>query len=79
MVFINGVARVILMGNTYANREKIKALGAVFDNGSKTWSVNIERHPMNNVKQRKKLEAKLTELEENGVEIVKYLCDGAIK
>jgi hypothetical protein len=65
------------MGNTYANLPAIRATGARFDNGAKLWTLQIKTHPMNNNRQRKKLEAMLTSLEENGVQIVKYLEDGA--
>lgn len=79
MVNIERVAWIVLGGNTYANRERIKAVGGKFDNGSKTWMVQIETHPMNNTKQRTKLVKMLTELEENGVEFYRHLLDGRIK
>lgn len=77
MVLLNRVRYVCLMGNTYANLPAIRATGARFDNGAKLWTLQIKTHPMNNNRQRKKLEAMLTSLEENGVQIVKYLEDGA--
>ena len=79
MVLLNRVASIVLMGNTYANLDGIKATGARWDNGAKMWTLNIEKHPMNNVRQRKKLEAMLTALEERGVQVVKYLKDGGLE
>jgi hypothetical protein len=79
MVLLNRIVYVCLMGNTYANLPAIKATGAKFDNGAKMWTLRIEGHPLNNVKQRKKLEAMLTELEERGVRLVKYSADGEIQ
>lgn len=79
MVSVNRVAWMIAMGNTYANLPLIKKAGFQWDNGGRMWRMNVEKHPMNNVKQRKKLEAMLTELEECGVRFVTYTIDGGIK
>lgn len=77
MVSLSRVTRVILMGNTYPNKDAIRATGAKFDNGSMFWMLNVEHHPMNNIKQRKKLEAALTALEERGVQVVCYFKDAS--
>lgn len=76
MVSINAAYMLIAMGNTYGNLSELKALGFQFQNGQRTWELNLDNHPMNNPKQRKKLEARLTALEENGVRFVKYTSKG---
>lgn len=76
MVTTNGVYMLLAMGNTYANLPELKALGFVFENGARVWKCDLEKHPMNNSKQRKRLEARLTELEEKGVRFVKYTNAG---
>lgn len=75
MVNLNNATYCELMGNTYVNREEIKALGASFDNANKCWKLPIERHPLNNPKQRKKLVDRLTALEERGVQVLVYRKD----
>lgn len=72
MVLLNRVYALCMMGNTYPNLDAIRATGARYDNGARLWTLNISKHPMNNTKQRKKLEAMLTALEERGVQIVLY-------
>lgn len=79
MVNIDKVAWIVFGGNTWANRDSLRALGAKFDNGSKTWSVVIDNHPMNNAKQKKKLIERLTTLEENGVEFYRHLIHQGAK
>lgn len=79
MVKLDRVAWIVLGGNTYANREEIKALGGKFDNGSKCWTIQVETHPMNNQKQKAALLKRLTALEERGVEFYTHLLDGRVK
>lgn len=79
MVRLNHVFSLCMMGNTYPNLEAIKATGARWDNGAHLWTLNVKNHPMNNVRQRKKLEAMLTALEEKGVQFVLYLDTGEIQ
>lgn len=79
MVTVNRVHMLIATGNTYGNLPLLKRVGFQFFNGERSWKLNVERHPMNNTKQKKKLEAMLTELEEGGVRFIVYLTDGAIK
>lgn len=71
-VSLNRIYAIAMSGNTFENVPAIRRTGATFDNGAKVWRLNISRHPMNNVKQRKKLEAMLTALQENGVHIDFY-------
>lgn len=79
MVSVNRVAYLIAGGNTYGNLDGLRAVGGKFDNGSKTWRIMIETHPLNNTKQRKVLEAKLSELEENGVRFTVWGIDGKVR
>lgn len=72
MVSVNGVFSFILQGNTYGNLPLIREVGATWDNKERCWKLAMRGHPMNNTKQRKKLEAKLTELEEKGVRFVAF-------
>lgn len=76
MVTLNGVYQLVAMGNTYANKDELKALGFNFANGPREWRVDIENHPMNNSKQRKALLARLTALEERGVRFAVYTTKG---
>lgn len=79
MVLLNQVAALVMYGNTHANLAAIKATGATWDNGAKLWRLNVERHPMNNVKQRKRLEKMLTDLEERGVQFTYYDLNGSMR
>lgn len=78
MVSINRVEKIICTGNTYGNLERLRKIGARFDNGSKVWTLAIQTHPLNNTKQKKKLEAMLNEMEENGVRFVAWFVDGTV-
>jgi hypothetical protein len=72
MVSINAIHSFILQGNTYANLPAVRACGANWCQRERCWKLQIRGHPMNNVKQRKKLEKLLTDLEENGVRFVAF-------
>lgn len=76
MVTLNGVYQLVAMGNTYANTAELKALGFAWNNGQREWRVDIDHHPMNNSKQRKKLLERLTKLEEQGVRFAVYTTKG---
>lgn len=72
MVTINNVRMFILQGNTYPNLPAIRATGAQWNQKERAWILTITGHPLNNTKQRKKLEAMLTELEAAGVRFVAF-------
>jgi len=72
MVSINSVRMFILQGNTYPNLPAIRATGATWDQKERCWMLTITGHPMNNPKQRKKLEQQLTDLEAAGVRFVAF-------
>lgn len=72
MVSLSNVDYFILTGNTYANLDLIRACGARWDNGARYWQLQVNKHPMNNSKQKKKLQDMLNKLEENGVRFVAW-------
>lgn len=76
MVSLNRVDYFVLTGNTYANLDLIREVGARWDNGGRFWVLQIHRHPLNNSKQKKVLQAKLNTLEERGVRFVAWYIDG---
>lgn len=76
MVSLNRVDYFVLQGNTYANLDLIRATGARWDNGSRFWTLQIHRHPLNNAKQKKKLQDMLNRLEEQGVRFIAWYIDG---
>jgi hypothetical protein len=76
MVSINRVDYFVITGNTYANLDTLRAVGARWDNGARMWTVQIHKHPLNNVKQKKALTAMLNKLEENGVRFIAWYIDG---
>ena len=76
MVNLNRVDYFILSGNCYPNKDKIRATGATWDNGSRFWKLQVKRHPLNNTKQVAKFKAMLNELEENGVRFIAWYIDG---
>lgn len=79
MVSLNNVDYFVLTGNTYANLDTIRATGARWDNGARFWKVQIKGHPLNNVKQKKRLQEMLNKLEENGVRFIAWYLDGSSK
>lgn len=72
MVSVNNVLYFVLVGNTYPNKDAIRAAGATWDNGRREWKLAIKGHPLNNAKQKKQLTAQLDQLEAAGVRFVAY-------
>lgn len=79
MVDVTRATYALLMGNTYPNKDEIRALGATFDNSARAWKLPIEKHPMNNTKQRAALVKRLNALEERGVQICIFRKDRSEK
>ena len=76
MISLNRVDYFVVQGNTYGNLEQLRKVGARYDNGAKLWTVKIAAHPLNNSKQKKKLETMLNELEENGCRFTAWYLSG---
>ena len=66
---LKNVKRAIISGNTYPNKDAIRALGGEFDTATKCWVINVASHPMNTIKQRAKLEERINQLGEVGCRI----------